>query len=468
MVTDFGDFTDSSVERTPFSNILKLLKKLNEQRKALLDERKKLDSQRWQLHAELKSVDCRLTELVQQRINLVENLEELSKKDELLQKNIEGLDLQLDAVFKEGKKFEDFVRKLNESEESKESKPTCDDSPVSVNNSTCLHSFCGHSGAVLSLDFQPEFNVLATGASDRRVLLWNFTTNKLVGLLYGHTGWVHSVVFVGNILATGSGDCTISLWDLSRLKSRCLENNEDLRNFSKTDIDWQSDIHRQRVVMKGHQAGVSTLFGDAELNTLFSGSLDKTISQWDLETAKQLTVMKGHEGALFTIQSWQYVVVSGSSDSMIRLWDIRSKGCQRIFKGHSSGIHALQFDETKLVSASTDHTVKLWDLRNGQYYEDLSLEGESRALYFDNDILLVSCDKFLYSYDIDTYQRQSRFIGHSASVRDLILVDMDHDDWKEVGLEERYSARTSSLCSYTQSKVAVSCALDGTVKVWPV
>lgn len=455
---------DPSVEKTPFATIFKLIKKLSEQRKNLLDERKKLDNTRWQLHAELKSVDSRLTELVEQRIELVKNLEQLSEKDDALQKDIEELDMQLDSVFKEGKKFEDFIRKLNADEEYIESEPTCEDFSPQLSSSICLHTFCGHSGGVLSLDFQPEYDILATGSSDRRVLLWNFTNNRLIGMLYGHTGWVHSVFFAERILATGSGDCTICLWDMSSL-GKCLENGKLDISY---DVDWQSNIHRRRQILRGHDAGVSTLHGDLSTNSLISGSLDKTVAQWDMETGKRVTVMRGHEGGLFTVQAWQYAVVSGSSDGTIRLWDLRSKHCQRIFKGHTGSVHSLQFDEAKLVSASSDHTVKLWDLRNGQCYEDLCLEGVSRALSFDDDLLILSCEKNLYAYDMDTYQRQLRFQGHSGSVRDIVLVGIGQEETKDYGVQERQSTRTSSLCSYAKSKAVVSASLDGTVKVWSV
>ncbi|EME28977.1 Uncharacterized WD repeat-containing protein [Galdieria sulphuraria] len=464
MGLDLPEQMDPSVERTPFGNIFKLIKKLSEQRKSLLDERKKLDNTRWQLHAELKSVDSRLTELVEQRVALVQSLEQLSEKDDILQKDIEELDLQLDSVFKEGKKFEDFIRKLNTSEQYVENEPACEDFSPQVSSSICLHTFCGHSGGVLSLDFQPDLNVLATGSSDRRVLLWNFASNRLIAMLYGHTGWVHSVFFADHILATGSGDCTICLWDLSSFQ-KCVENEKVDICY---DVDWQSNIHRRRQILRGHLAGVSTLHGDLSTRSLLSGSLDKTIAQWDMETGKQVTTMRGHEGGLFTVQAWQYAVVSGSSDRTIRLWDLRSRDCQRIFRGHMGSVHALQFDEAKLVSASSDHTVKLWDLRNGQCYEDLSLEGVSRALCFDEDLLVLSCDKNLYAYDIDTYQRQSRFQGHSSSVRDIILVDIGQEEMRDYGVQERFSTRTSSLCSYAKSKAVVSASLDGTVKVWSV
>jgi WD40 repeat protein len=464
MFPDSSEQMDPSVEKTPFATIFKLIKKLSEQRKILLDERKKLDNTRWQLHAELKAVDSRLTELVEQRVALVRSLEQLSEKDDALQKDIEELDQRLDSVFKEGKKFEDFIRKFNADEQYFESEPTCEDLSPQVTGSLCLHTFCGHSGGVLSLDFQPDFNILATGSSDKRVLLWNFSNNRLIAMLYGHTGWVHSVFFADRFLATGSGDCTICLWDLSSLQ-KCVDNG---KLDSSYDINWQSEVHRNRQVLRGHHAGVSTLHGDLSTHTLMSGSLDKTIAQWDMEKGTQVAVMKGHEGGLLTMQTWQYAVVSGSSDSTIRLWDLRSKECQRVFRGHMGSVHSLQFDEAKLVSASSDHTVKLWDLRNGQCYEDLSLEGTSRALCFDEDLLVLSCEKNLYAYDMDTYQRQMRFQGHSSSVRDIILVDMGQEETKDCGMQERFSTRTSSLCSYAKSKAVVSASLDGTVKLWSV
>ncbi|MDE2814585.1 MAG: hypothetical protein OXM01_16275, partial [Gemmatimonadota bacterium] len=56
--------------------------------------------------------------------------------------------------------------------------------------------------------------ILASGASDNTVILWDVETQRRLDILKGHTGWVQSVSFSpdGTMLASGAEDGTVLLW----------------------------------------------------------------------------------------------------------------------------------------------------------------------------------------------------------------------------------------------------------------
>ena len=62
--------------------------------------------------------------------------------------------------------------------------------------------------------------MLASGADDNTVILWNVAKKKRLDILKGHADWVQAVVFSpdGTILASGSSDKTVILWDVESRK----------------------------------------------------------------------------------------------------------------------------------------------------------------------------------------------------------------------------------------------------------
>jgi WD40 repeat protein len=73
--------------------------------------------------------------------------------------------------------------------------------------------------AVWSLQFSPDGALLATGARDGGIRLWDVADRGQVGTtLKGHTYTVEALAFhpAGRILASSSWDNTVRLWDLDR------------------------------------------------------------------------------------------------------------------------------------------------------------------------------------------------------------------------------------------------------------
>ncbi|ETO09199.1 G-protein beta WD-40 repeats containing protein, partial [Reticulomyxa filosa] len=114
--------------------------------------------------------------------------------------------------------------------------------------------------------------------------------------------------------------------------------------------------------------------------TICSGSWDIRI--WDIETTEQLNVFKGHDNFICSVKygSNELVntILSGSRDKSVRLWDIRSGQQIQAFNGHNDWVYAVEYspfvvknDEIDgssnvICSGSRDNTIRFWDIRSNK------------------------------------------------------------------------------------------------------
>lgn len=78
----------------------------------------------------------------------------------------------------------------------------------------------GHQQLVNLVAYSPDGRVVASGAFDKSIRLWNGRTGKHMATLRGHVGPVYQVAWSadGRLLATGSKDSTLKLWSVSKKK----------------------------------------------------------------------------------------------------------------------------------------------------------------------------------------------------------------------------------------------------------
>ena len=93
-----------------------------------------------------------------------------------------------------------------------------------------------HQGAVLALALSPDGKTLASGGSDRTILLWDTTTWKPRGPLLGHPGDVMGLAFThdGAKLASvcsSPDSCAIRLWDVATAQPAGVLGGESLSMF---------------------------------------------------------------------------------------------------------------------------------------------------------------------------------------------------------------------------------------------
>ncbi|ETO15243.1 hypothetical protein RFI_22120, partial [Reticulomyxa filosa] len=135
-------------------------------------------------------------------------------------------------------------------------------------------------------------------------------------------------------------------------------------------------------VFKGHKSFVNSVkYGSNELiNTILSGSSDKSVCLWDIRSDQQIQVFNGHESVVWCVEYSPFVIkngignsnviCSGSYDNTIRFWDIRSNKNQLYMTKEDNGIYCLKFillkkkEKTKydlnLCYGSSRGHVRIW------------------------------------------------------------------------------------------------------------
>ena len=155
------------------------------------------------------------------------------------------------------------------------------------------------SGSVLSLDFNVDGTVLASGSADHSIRLWDVERSKLKRTLSGHAGAVARVAFSpnGETLASGSDDHSIRLWDV------------------KT-----GEI---KAILTGHSQMVTSVAFSPDGETLASASDDDSIRLWKLKSGEQITVLRGGPNRMVSLAFNPTVsTLAAGSGQMVKIWDI--------------------------------------------------------------------------------------------------------------------------------------------------
>lgn len=220
--------------------------------------------------------------------------------------------------------------------------------------------------SVVSVSFNPDGSLLATGDLDGKICLWRVVDGQQVLTLKGHMGWIWAVTFSpdGKTLASCSHDSLIRLWDVQ---------NIDFEQSNPANLAEASDSsHLSGTCLKtlrGHFSRVWTIAFSPDGQMLASGSDDQTIRLWNAHDGTCLTVLQGHTGGVTSVRFSPngQILASASEESSIRLWSVDRGTYLKTLQGYTSWVRAVAFspDGQILASGSDDRTVRLWEVKTG-------------------------------------------------------------------------------------------------------
>jgi ribosomal RNA-processing protein 9 len=174
----------------------------------------------------------------------------------------------------------------------------------------------GHSGSILTVAVSPSGKFVATGGSDRKLIIWNADTLTPIKTFTHHRDTVSGLSFTRHIpknssgeqLFSGSFDRTIKTWSLS------------------------SAGHAYVETLFGHQDNVISVASMSIDQCVSVGARDRTARLWKVIDETQLVFRGGSKNAEYQDNNLDCVAVlppthfiTGSDAGSLSLWSIHKK-----------------------------------------------------------------------------------------------------------------------------------------------
>ncbi len=162
--------------------------------------------------------------------------------------------------------------------------------------------------ATSKVAWSPKGTVIAMGAEDNCVALWNSLTGQRTALLRGHGAWVHEMAF------STDGAFVVSVSGFPEWEKKASD-DVSIRIWS---VASGQQVHR----LSGHADAVFCVAVASDNKRIVSGGEDKTVRVWDAQSGRELQCLTGHREAVTSVEfvpRTKYIV-SVSFDSTARIW----------------------------------------------------------------------------------------------------------------------------------------------------
>ncbi|KAJ6833027.1 transcriptional corepressor LEUNIG isoform X1 [Iris pallida] len=279
---------------------------------------------------------------------------------------------------------------------------------------------------VVCCHFSSDGKLLATGAHDKKAVLWYADTLKPQSTLQEHSFLITDVRFSPSIprLATSSFDKTVRVWDADNP-------GYSLRTFT------------------GHSASVMSLdFHPSKEDLICSCDVDGEMRYWSIVNGSCASVFKGGSAQMrFQPRLGRYLAAAAQNG--ISIIDTETQACRYSLQGHMKQVISVCWDPSgELVASVSEDSVRVWSVGSGA-------EGECVHELNCNGSKFQSC-VFHPTYPtllvIGCYQASS-----------IELWDMAQDKTMTLPAHE---GKVASLAASSVTGMVASVSHDTFVKLW--
>ncbi|XP_045447271.1 DDB1- and CUL4-associated factor 13 [Melitaea cinxia] len=269
----------------------------------------------------------------------------------------------------------------------------------------------GHSDGVSSLAKHPSrLAVLASGAFDGEIRLWDLASRKCTRHFIAHEGWVRAISYTpdGQQFISVGDDKTIKTW---KAEVKDEEDENPVNTLLSMSVVSGVSHHRSKPIfatcgehcqlwentrsepIKVFKWGVDSLhhvaFNQVESNLLASCASDRSVILYDFRESGPLrkVVMELRSNALAWNPMEAFIFTVANEDYNLYTFDVRKlKQPVNVHIDHTSAVVDVDYSPTgrEFVSGSYDKTVRIFE----------SLKGHSRDVYHTKRMQRLTCVKW--------------------------------------------------------------------------
>jgi RNA polymerase sigma factor (sigma-70 family) len=259
-------------------------------------------------------------------------------------------------------------------------------------------------GDSIGLDFNPDRRTLVWGGNRGKIVVWDWSNDKMLHHLDGHATVGYSVVLSpdGKTAALGTTWQTVQLWDVEGGKKRLSElagHSSAVENLAfapdgttlvsaaefGSSIVWDTGLWRPRAILPGGMRSVSFSSDGKQLATIEADEEDhaagipaKKVQLWDstaaaktraisvpdVETQIYSVMLTGGGRKLFTLD-WHPKL---SNQATVRRWDVATARQERAWTitGTTGNTELLAPDGRLLVDRQVNGDIGIYDLESGR------------------------------------------------------------------------------------------------------
>ncbi|TDH70720.1 hypothetical protein CCR75_004241 [Bremia lactucae] len=237
----------------------------------------------------------------------------------------------------------------------------------------------GHYFDLNTASYSPDGRLLATGADDAKLKLWDTSSGFCYVTFTEHSAPVTAVQFApsGQAVLSASLDGTIRAFDLNRYK-----------NF--------------RVLTTPEPTQFLSLALDPSGQVVCAGSMDPfNVYVWSLQTGRLTDVLSGHTGPVTSLSfspssSAEPILASASWDHTIRLWNLFASKKSFIEPlAHPTDVLAVAFrpDGKQLASTTLNGVINIWDVKEGEQIGSIDGKRDIAGGRKDTDLITAASNQ---------------------------------------------------------------------------